>query len=112
LRGVNTAFSSSQAPERQLSSILGSQRLEAGFLVTFCWLAAQWPLPIQITRDRAPSFNFRFAKNSRGAQATAHYLRTVTPVIKPTTQSNAANSAECGGDGFGKEIAQLFLRGM
>jgi hypothetical protein len=45
-----------------MSSILGSQRLEAGFLPTFCWLAAQWPLPIQITRDRVPFFQFPFSK--------------------------------------------------
>jgi hypothetical protein len=96
-----------------MSSIPVSQRLEAGFLPTFCWLAAQWaPFPSRLHETAYLSFNFRLAKNSRGVLATAHYLRTVTPVVKRMTQPNAANSAACGGDRIGKEIAQLSRRGM
>jgi len=70
------------------------------------------PLPIQITRDCVAFFHFRLAKNSTGAQTTGHYLRTVTPFIKPTTQPNAANSAACGGGSYWHRDCTAALRGM
>jgi hypothetical protein len=82
-----------------MSSILGSQRLEARFLPTVRWWATQWPLPIQITRDCVPffSFNFLLLKNSRGARATGHYLRTVTSNIEADNHNQIKPTcAECG----------------
>jgi hypothetical protein len=60
----------------QMSSILGSQRLEVAFF-TNLELVGHAVAPFQITRAVCLSFNFRLAKKFLRPHRTGHYPRTV-----------------------------------